>query len=586
MSQLNWREWTAEELESAKKTGRPLLLFLKASWCPFSKKLQAVLEDSSVVDKIEKSYVPFRVDKDRRPEINLRYNLGGWPTLAFLTPDGEIITGGSSLTEEEVRSLVDRVADYYSEHREQIHVDLDRIVAELEEQHRVRQSRTGELGPEIVDKVAGLLLDAFDRKYGGFGTGQKFPHPEAIDFAILYYAKTHNPAYREVVQKTLTAMAEGRLADPEAGGFFRFCATRDWRQPHTEKLLETQAGLLRNFLEAHQLFDRPDFKKVASKVLAYVEDNLSDADAGGYYGSQDADDEFYSLDPQEQRDRKAPRVEPTCYSPSVAQMVSSLLKCGSVLQDSRIRDRGLAALHFLLERCYSQGRGMYHYYDGHRHILGLLTDQIYTARAIIHAIQYTGDNDYLPILEDLITTIVKKQAATHGGFYDISEDDATFGSLRRRNTSLMENSLMAEVLIRAHCLTARAEYLELAEKTLRSFAADYQLYGYFTAGYARAVELFFHHPIRIVVVGKADDPARQRILEVAQGTYLPSKVILAIDPDNEPELLQRHSFPADSTPVAYLCLERACVAEIRDPELLASAMREAEDNRIDGEARH
>ena len=36
-----------------------------------------------------------RVDTDRRPDINERYNLGGWPTTAFLTPEGELMTGGT-----------------------------------------------------------------------------------------------------------------------------------------------------------------------------------------------------------------------------------------------------------------------------------------------------------------------------------------------------------------------------------------------------------------------------------------------------------------------------------------------------------
>jgi len=35
--------------------------------------------------------VAVRVDNDRRPDINERYNMGGWPTTAFLTPDGDVL---------------------------------------------------------------------------------------------------------------------------------------------------------------------------------------------------------------------------------------------------------------------------------------------------------------------------------------------------------------------------------------------------------------------------------------------------------------------------------------------------------------
>jgi uncharacterized protein YyaL (SSP411 family) len=222
---------------------------------------------------------------------------------------------------------------------------------------------------------------------------------------------------------------------------------------------------------------------------------------------------------------------------------------------------------------------MYHYWDDNRHILGLLTDQIYTARALIHAIQYTGDNDYLHLLEDLIETIVKKQSRAHGGFYDISEDDARFGFLRRRNTSLLENGVMAEVLIRAHCLTGRQDYRELAERTLRAFAADYQLYGYFTAGYARAVELFFHPPIQVFVIGSRGDPRREALLAEAQRTYVASKVVLAIDPEKDAELLETHGFPAGPGPRAFLRLKWSTAAEVGGPEELSRAMIDLEARR-------
>ena len=42
--------------------------------------------------------VPIKVDADRRPDVNDRYNLDGWPTTALLTPSGEILTGTTYAT--------------------------------------------------------------------------------------------------------------------------------------------------------------------------------------------------------------------------------------------------------------------------------------------------------------------------------------------------------------------------------------------------------------------------------------------------------------------------------------------------------
>ena len=580
MSNLAWREWDEAAFATAERDSKPVLLYLKASWCRFCRELETtIFNEPTFAGLLQENFVPVCVDKDRRPDIDQRYNLGGWPTLAVLTPDGDLVTGGSDLNEDEVRTLIERAAAWYHDNREQLEVQLETIVAHQEEVDEARRKRQGELTSAIVDHVAKSLLDSFDRRHGGFGSGQKFPHDEALDFAILHYAKTKNPSFQELVQKTLTAMSEGQLFDSISGSFFRFCGTRDWRQPETEILLETQAGLLRNYLEAYQLFDRAAYRKTALKIVSYLEHGLRDPETGGYFGSQDSDDEYYALDEVQRGDRKPPRLERTLYTNSIAMTISSLYKAGSVLADEQLHHRATEALSFLLETLYLPGRGMYHYWDGRRHMLGLLRDQIYMARALIHAVQYTGDNSYIPIAEDLISTIVKKQATGDGGFYDISKEDARRGLLRRRNTSLLENAVIAEVLLRLSCLTGRKDYRELAEGTLRAFASDFQLYGYFMAGYARAVELLFEVPVQIFVVGKKDDPVRQEMLRVAQSTYVSSRMILAIDPTTELELLDRHGFPGHAQARTYLCLEHACVAEIESAGAIAQALVEADARR-------
>ncbi len=53
--------------------------------------------DPAVIDSVNKNFIPVRVDTDKRPDVNRRYNMGGWPTTAFLDNEGRIITGGVGL---------------------------------------------------------------------------------------------------------------------------------------------------------------------------------------------------------------------------------------------------------------------------------------------------------------------------------------------------------------------------------------------------------------------------------------------------------------------------------------------------------
>ncbi|MSR47632.1 MAG: thioredoxin domain-containing protein [Planctomycetes bacterium] len=432
--------------------------------------------------------------------------------------------------------------------------------------------------PAILDRIAQAMLDAYDAGHGGFGTGQKFPHPEALDFALLWAEKRGNPAFREIVLRSLVEMAQGALLDPVEGGFFRFCATRDWRQPCTEKLLVTQAGLLRNYLEAWQQFGRDELRKVAQKTLSYVDHVLRDPATGAWFAGQDADDGYYALPERLRADRKAPRVEATVAAQPLCAAISAFLKAGAVLGDEVATRHALGATRFLVGTLWSRGRGVYHSATpaGDKQILGLLGDQVFALRALLHVVQYTGDLDLLEVVEDLVSTLLQKESAQHGGFFDARDDAAHFAQARRRHETLQENGLAAEALLRAGWLLARPEWRGVAERALRLFAADHPLYAYHTAEYGRAVELFFHPPQCLFVVGGNSDPRTAGLLDVARRTWMPSKLVLALDPAKDFALLARHGLAAELAPLTHVRIGDQAVAVARDPAELRAAMAAAE----------
>ena len=111
MSSIQWLEWADETFESAEEQHKPVLLFITSSWCRWCRTMeQETFSSSEVVERIEKSFIPIHVDADKRPDINARYNLGGWPTTAFLTPGGEVITGGTFFHAQELSLLLEKIA--------------------------------------------------------------------------------------------------------------------------------------------------------------------------------------------------------------------------------------------------------------------------------------------------------------------------------------------------------------------------------------------------------------------------------------------------------------------------------------------
>src|SRR6202011_883408 len=90
---------------------KPVLLSITAAWCHACHEMdRTTYADPEVASLVRDRFVAVRVDTDRRPDINERYNLGGWPTTAFLTADGDVIAGGTFVAADRMAGILTRVA--------------------------------------------------------------------------------------------------------------------------------------------------------------------------------------------------------------------------------------------------------------------------------------------------------------------------------------------------------------------------------------------------------------------------------------------------------------------------------------------
>ena len=111
---VQWEEWGADAFARAARDGRPVLLSISAAWCRACHEMdRTTYADPEVAALVAARFVPVRVDADRRPDINERYNLGGWPTTAFLTAAGDVITGGTFVPVDRMRGVLERVSTAY-----------------------------------------------------------------------------------------------------------------------------------------------------------------------------------------------------------------------------------------------------------------------------------------------------------------------------------------------------------------------------------------------------------------------------------------------------------------------------------------
>ena len=165
--------------------------------------LRTTYRDQVVRDLVARHFIPVWVDADDRPDINDRYNLGGWPTITFVTPDGQLF-GGQTFTEPtRMAALLERVASAYTARRTEFSSP-----AGLPPSTAASPCVSGSapaLDLNLEGWLAEHLRDAFDSTHGGFGRASKRIQEAPIRF-ILARCHGGDGSIRDVAIRMLDAI--------------------------------------------------------------------------------------------------------------------------------------------------------------------------------------------------------------------------------------------------------------------------------------------------------------------------------------------------------------------------------------------
>jgi len=132
---------------------------------------------------------------------------------------------------------------------------------------------------EQLSLIADALIAQEDREFGGFGGAPKFPVSPALSFLQGEGASGNQPA-AELVSRTLTTYASSDLRDAVEGGFFRYSTMRDFSEPHYERMLYDNAGLL-------SLYARAGDRDTAAGIVEFLRITL--LVEGGFGSAQDSE---------------------------------------------------------------------------------------------------------------------------------------------------------------------------------------------------------------------------------------------------------------------------------------------------------
>ena len=176
---VDWRPWGPEALEQAAREDKPILLSIGYSACHWCHVMEREsFEDAETAGLINESFVPIKVDREERPDVDDIYmeavqgmtGQGGWPLTVFLDPEGVPFYGGTYFPPEprqgmpSFRQVLEATAGAYRNQREELREASAQIRESLGAVGRAEQSQEPLDESILAQAISGLQAELRPRQ--------------------------------------------------------------------------------------------------------------------------------------------------------------------------------------------------------------------------------------------------------------------------------------------------------------------------------------------------------------------------------------------------------------------------------------
>jgi uncharacterized protein YyaL (SSP411 family) len=552
---IHWQPWSRDVFAQAKAQHRFVLLDLEAVWCHWCHVMDTeTYADRQVIALVKHRYIAIKVDQDSDPDLSNRYGDYGWPaTIVFAADGSEIVKRQGYLAPANMASLLQAIIDDPSP-GPSVHAEA-----------LVKAGRLSALGAAQRKRLVTSYLQAYDRRYGGWGDLDKYIDADALDYA-LQRSRGGDASYASMAQQTLRAGQA--LVDPVWGGVDQYSATTDWKTPHYEKIMSVQANYLRIYSQAYAQWHDTAYRETARAIRGYMDAFLK-SPTGAFYVSQDADlntgtdgSTYYALDDAGRRRLGIPRVDIHVYARENGWAIRALASYHDATGDAAALAEAETAAHHILAERSLEGGGFRH---GEQDAAGpYLGDTLAMAEACLDLYRSSGERPWLrQALLSLDFIQQHFRDGSRGGYMTATVAAGARGVLKGDVRLPAENADLVRVASLAYAYSGNASYRRMAEHAMRYLASPGLTdSGRFLPGTLLADAEAGTPPLHITIVGYKDDAAAQALHAAALAYPADYRQIDWWDKREGPLPNPEVSYPELPRPAAFICTRNTCSSPI------------------------
>ena len=287
---VNWQPWDEQALAQARRENKPIFLSIGYSSCYWCHVMEHdSFEDHAVAEILNKNFVPIKVDREERPDLDQQYmeallminGHGGWPMSVFLTPDLKPFMAGTFYYKSNFINLLKQMIEVWQTKSSEVFSYSGQLASQLNQLLSRDESSAPKLQlDKTLEQYLQLLERADDPVNHGFGRAPKFPAHCQLSFLALFCAlEKKSERAQELAFGQLDAMLKGGIFDHIEGGFHRYSVDAFWSIPHFEKMLYDNAQLLESYLNFFLLTNRKEYLKTGRKIIEFMQDRLIQTEA-------------------------------------------------------------------------------------------------------------------------------------------------------------------------------------------------------------------------------------------------------------------------------------------------------------------
>lgn len=579
---VDWMPWGEEAFAEAARRHVPVLVsigYATCHWCHVM--ARESFADAALADYLNEHFVAVKVDREEHPEVDSSYLLAasaftrnlGWPLNVFVTPEGRAFFAGTYWPPRPAqgvpsfRQVLESVVDAWLNRREQLESNASDVADAVAAQAALE-------GAELPDAAAletavTAIAAQEDTQFGGFGSAPKFPVVPVLDFLLTRGTEDAlGPADR-----ALTAMAGSGLRDPVEGGFFRYATHRDWTEPHYERMLYDNAGLLAAYaLLAERVPESAPLARAAADGIAgflFGTMRLPDGFASAQNSESLVDGVrseggYYALDREARSQQPAPELDEKILTAWNGLAIEALAVAGLVLERPEWVSaaaevaEGILAAHRLPDgRLIRASRG-----GGRSSAPAALDDYGLLARGLLALALATGETSWAVDARRLVDLCLGADGFTAPGGGDpvLAAQGLSLPADPSEGAHPSGLTALAGAARTLFLLGGERRYRDAAESTMERLAllATASPMGF---GSALALMSELAAPItQLVVVGEPDAP----LARLARRWWSPGALV-AVVTDVQAERFAAAGFELfegrtsiDGEPAAYLCHDFVC----------------------------